>query len=176
MKTVSRIIMGSIMKKNIILIMFFCYISIYAQSNVDSADVLTAIKKNYLYNLTQINANTILTIEPHRKEVPVTPLIATTLNIKLQIKETDNISFIIREKEGCEPLKECGLYASVYFIVLKNTKGFSKKSGEGDYVPVPAPIAYRWVLNGDVLIFIFTDGYQQLSNKYQRYVYLPAAE
>jgi hypothetical protein len=181
----------NIMKKNIFIITLFCHISIFAQNSVDSTNVLTAIKKDYLYNLTQINTNTILIIDPYQKNVQFPSAIAKTLNIKLQIKETDNLSFTIREKEECKPLKEmdngyltiqekegCNPYrlsVSVYFIVLKSTNGFSKKSGDGDFIS-KAPDSYRWVLKGDILIFIFTRGFRQLSNTLQRYVYLPAAE
>jgi hypothetical protein len=161
------------MKKNIFIISFFCYISTYAQGSVDTNDILTALKKDYLYNLVQINtnANTILTFKKTTEEDREDKclLIEKKLKLDLQIKSADNIWLQIQEDCNSEAIT-----ANVLFILLKDTKRFIKKNGNGEFVPNKAIFTYKWVLKGDLLIFIFTD--RPLNYKFQQYVYLPTVE
>jgi len=159
------------MKKCTFIVTFFCYISIYAQDSVDTNDILTAIKKDYLYNLVQINTNTILTVEETTKmDIEKTHLmIKKILKIDLQIKGVNHIWLKIKEDSGSAAIE-----ASIYFILLRNTKCFVKKSGNGKLVPSKVIQTYKWILKDDLLIFIVTN--RQLDHKLQRYVYWPKVE
>ena len=93
-------------------------------------------------------------------------LMAKELQIDLQISDMVNIPFNIQEKCDSAYLK-----VNVFFVLLKSTDDFVKKTGYGEVIPNKALLTYRWVLIDNLLIFIFTS--RELSHKLQQYVYLP---
>jgi len=161
------------MKKNMFIVIFLCYISIYAQNSVNIDDIFTTVKKDYLYNLVQINTNTntILTFNEttEKSQKKRCLVIKETLKMNLQIKSVNNILLKIKEDSATE-----AIYANVFCILLRNTKQFTEKTGNGEFAPNQVTQTYKWVLKDDLLIFIFTN--RPLEHKLQQYVYLPSVE
>lgn len=93
-------------------------------------------------------------------------LIEEKLNIDLQIENETNIPFTVQEK--CD---SAAIQLNVFFILLKNTDHFIEKSGYGEFFPNKVTLTYKWVLQDNLLIFIFTN--RELNRKFQQYVYLP---
>ena len=121
------------------------------------------------------------------------------MKIKWQIKQADFFAFDIRlhieESRPCFITQADGtriecvdtsnidtqykynikyMEAVVFFVLLKNTNGFTKKSGEGEIIPSKLTTSYRWALKDNLLIFIYT--YAPPKEKIQQYVYLPKVE
>jgi len=171
--------------KKIIIITLFCFISIYAQENGGADDILINAKKDYLYHLQRLNIGTTLRFVeakgddgwaaafirseldrefngnwPFKKE--------NSIDIDLKTERKDKMKFWIQEEKHLLP----DIEARVYLLLLKNTNGFTKKSGGGRFDNGPS--TYRWTLKDNLLIFVSTWHFDSRSS--QKYVYVPDAE
>jgi hypothetical protein len=153
-----------------VVIIAFYSILVYAQENDSVNSILINAQKDYLYHLQQLNIGTILSFKETTASDKKKPLLITEkLNIDLQIKNVVNMPFDIQEK--CD---SASIQVNVFFVLLKNTDGFIKKTGDGEFFPNKVTLTYKWVLIDDLLIFIFTS--RELWHKFQQYVYLPNAK
>jgi hypothetical protein len=155
------------MKKIFIIIAMFFSISLLSQNYENSQSALSICQKDYLYGLSKLNIGTILQFKAtNSSDTTKLSLIKEKLNIDFKVEGFENIPFTIQEK--------CDFFAiqvNVFFILLKDSSEFETKYGSGEFFPNKVTLTYKWVLKNNILIFIFTG--RELTDKLQRYVYLP---
>ncbi|MDR0507211.1 MAG: hypothetical protein LBH32_10425 [Dysgonamonadaceae bacterium] len=155
------------MKKVFIFLIVLYSISLWSQEKDDTNFLLTNAQKDYLYHLSKLNVETILSFKDFTlNDSKKLSLIEKKFNIDLQIEDEVNILFTIQEK--CD---SAAIQVNVFFVLLKSTDSFIEKSGYGEFFPNKVTLTYKWVLKDNLLIFIFTN--RELNHKFQQYVYLP---
>lgn len=156
------------MKRTFFALMFVFSITFCNAQMRDSVFViLENCQKDYLYHLYNLNKKSVLNFKtPSLNNSEKMALISNILKVDIQFNETINMPFFVQEK--CD---SASIQANIFFIMLKpNCDNYLiEEAGSGEVNPNKVILTYKWNIQNDVLIFIFTN--RELNHPFQKYIY-----